>query len=169
MPPWPWGAGLSLSSPQGPTRPATGRGQKPQGPGWGCSSAEGGPGRPQGLTPSLPTECKCGPIDILFVLDSSESIGLQNFEIAKDFIIKVIDRLSRDELVKVSHTRPGASQGHQAGKGWVPGPLFLKSYNLHPPEYECGGGGPVGQVGLGQMVGGGVAAGTPTSPPDLGV
>lgn len=51
--------------------------------------------------PPTPTECKCGPIDILFVLDSSESIGLQNFEIAKDFIIKVIDRLSRDELVKV--------------------------------------------------------------------
>ncbi|XP_012586703.1 PREDICTED: collagen alpha-1(VI) chain, partial [Condylura cristata] len=45
-------------------------------------------------------ECKCGPIDILFVLDSSESIGLQNFEIAKDFVIKVLDRLSRDELVK---------------------------------------------------------------------
>lgn len=51
-------------------------------------------------------ECKCGPIDILFVLDSSESIGLQNFEIAKDFIIKVIDRLSRDELVKFE---PGQS------------------------------------------------------------
>lgn len=53
-----------------------------------------------GLSPLL--ECTCGPIDILFVLDSSESIGLQNFEIAKDFIIKVIDRLSKDELVKVS-------------------------------------------------------------------
>jgi hypothetical protein len=52
--------------------------------------------------PSHPIECKCGPIDILFVLDSSESIGLQNFEIAKDFIIRVIDRLSKDELVKVS-------------------------------------------------------------------
>lgn len=52
-------------------------------------------------TPLPPAECKCGPIDILFVLDSSESIGLQNFEIAKDFIVKVIDRLSRDELVKV--------------------------------------------------------------------
>lgn len=51
--------------------------------------------------PSHLLECTCGPIDILFVLDSSESIGLQNFEIAKDFIIKVIDRLSRDELVKV--------------------------------------------------------------------
>lgn len=51
-------------------------------------------------------ECKCGPIDILFVLDSSESIGLHNFEIAKEFIIKVIDRLSRDELVKF---QPGQS------------------------------------------------------------
>lgn len=51
-------------------------------------------------------ECKCGPIDILFVLDSSESIGLQNFEIAKDFIVKVIDRLSKDELVKFE---PGQS------------------------------------------------------------
>lgn len=46
-------------------------------------------------------ECTCGPVDLLFVLDSSESIGLQNFQIAKDFIIKVIDRLSKDERVKV--------------------------------------------------------------------
>uniref|UniRef100_A0A8C9UCU4 Collagen alpha-1(VI) chain n=1 Tax=Serinus canaria TaxID=9135 RepID=A0A8C9UCU4_SERCA len=47
-----------------------------------------------------PSECTCGPVDLLFVLDSSESIGLQNFQIAKDFIIKVIDRLSKDERVK---------------------------------------------------------------------
>lgn len=60
-----------------------------------------GPGSAPRLTAPPPTECTCGPIDILFVLDSSESIGLQNFEIAKDFIVKVIDRLSRDELVKV--------------------------------------------------------------------
>ncbi|CAM5148731.1 unnamed protein product [Eretmochelys imbricata] len=52
-------------------------------------------------------ECKCGPIDVLFVLDSSESIGLQNFQIAKDFIIKVIDRLNKDELVKFE---PGDSR-----------------------------------------------------------
>lgn len=45
-------------------------------------------------------ECRCGPVDVLFVVDSSESIGLQNFEIAKDFVIKVIDRLARDELVE---------------------------------------------------------------------
>ncbi|XP_030066246.1 LOW QUALITY PROTEIN: collagen alpha-1(VI) chain [Microcaecilia unicolor] len=45
-------------------------------------------------------ECACGPIDVLFVVDSSESIGLANFQMAKDFIIKVIDRLSKDEHVK---------------------------------------------------------------------
>ncbi|XP_044159386.1 collagen alpha-1(VI) chain [Bufo gargarizans] len=45
-------------------------------------------------------ECTCGPIDVLFVVDSSESIGSSNFQIAKEFIIKVIDRLSRDEHVK---------------------------------------------------------------------
>ncbi|KAJ6665315.1 hypothetical protein lerEdw1_004364 [Lerista edwardsae] len=44
-------------------------------------------------------ECKCGPIDVLFVVDSSESIGFQNFQIAKDFVVKVIDRLSKDEHV----------------------------------------------------------------------
>uniref|UniRef100_A0A8D0HQZ0 VWFA domain-containing protein n=1 Tax=Sphenodon punctatus TaxID=8508 RepID=A0A8D0HQZ0_SPHPU len=55
---------------------------------------------PKGLFTSA-AECTCGPIDVLFVLDSSESIGLQNFEIAKDFIVKVIDRLSKDERVKV--------------------------------------------------------------------
>ncbi|XP_075790235.1 collagen alpha-1(VI) chain [Pelodiscus sinensis] len=45
-------------------------------------------------------ECKCGPVDVLFVLDSSESIGDQNFLLAKNFIIKVIDRLVKDEHVK---------------------------------------------------------------------
>lgn len=48
------------------------------------------------------TECKCGPIDTIFVLDSSESIGEMNFGIAKDFIIKVIDRLRTEEHVMVS-------------------------------------------------------------------
>lgn len=66
--------------------------------------------------PPPPAECKCGPIDILFVLDSSESIGLQNFEIAKDFIVKVIDRLSRDELVKVCPSLASTRWGR-----WFPG------------------------------------------------
>lgn len=85
-----------------------------------------GGGAPPSCTPSAwhraaaapppPAECKCGPIDILFVLDSSESIGLQNFEIAKDFIVKVIDRLSRDELVKVCPSLASTHWGR-----WFPG------------------------------------------------
>ncbi|XP_052424680.1 collagen alpha-1(VI) chain-like [Carassius gibelio] len=38
-------------------------------------------------------ECKCGPLDIAFIVDSSESIGASNFAIAKDFIVTVMDRL----------------------------------------------------------------------------
>ncbi|XP_026769947.2 collagen alpha-1(VI) chain [Pangasianodon hypophthalmus] len=45
-------------------------------------------------------ECKCGPLNITFIVDSSESIGANNFAIAKDFIIAVIDRLVRDQQVK---------------------------------------------------------------------
>ncbi|KAA0707569.1 Collagen alpha-1(VI) chain [Triplophysa tibetana] len=38
-------------------------------------------------------ECKCGPLDIAFILDSSESIGASNFAIAKDFIVTLMNRL----------------------------------------------------------------------------
>uniref|UniRef100_A0A672VFR9 Collagen alpha-1(VI) chain n=1 Tax=Strigops habroptila TaxID=2489341 RepID=A0A672VFR9_STRHB len=64
----------------------------------GPAGPVGPPGPDVTLCPAA--ECTCGPVDLLFVLDSSESIGLQNFQIAKDFIIKVIDRLSKDERVK---------------------------------------------------------------------
>lgn len=57
-------------------------------------------------------ECKCGPLDITFIVDSSESIGANNFAIAKDFIIAVIDRLIRDQQVKfgLSESRIGVVQ-----------------------------------------------------------
>ncbi|XP_035426260.1 collagen alpha-1(VI) chain [Cygnus olor] len=88
----------------------------------GHRGPEGPPGPPGPVGPPGPDECEildiimkmcsccectCGPVDLLFVLDSSESIGLQNFQIAKDFIIKVIDRLSKDERVKFE---PGESR-----------------------------------------------------------
>lgn len=81
----------------------------------GYRGPEGNPGRPGPPGHSGPDdceilyviermcsccECQCGPIDILFVLDSSESIGDQNFGIAKDFILRVLDRLSTQESVK---------------------------------------------------------------------
>uniref|UniRef100_A0A3Q4HGG5 Collagen, type VI, alpha 1 n=1 Tax=Neolamprologus brichardi TaxID=32507 RepID=A0A3Q4HGG5_NEOBR len=45
-------------------------------------------------------ECKCAPVDLAFIVDSSESIGSTNFALAKDFIITVIDRLIKDQQVK---------------------------------------------------------------------
>lgn len=38
-------------------------------------------------------------------MDSSESIGSTNFALAKDFIITVIDRLAKDQQVKVSRAQ----------------------------------------------------------------
>ncbi|TRY98868.1 hypothetical protein DNTS_030259 [Danionella cerebrum] len=38
-------------------------------------------------------ECTCGPLDIAFIVDSSESIGASNFAIAKEFVVTVMDRL----------------------------------------------------------------------------
>ncbi|XP_023191342.1 collagen alpha-1(VI) chain [Xiphophorus maculatus] len=45
-------------------------------------------------------ECKCASVDLVFVVDSSESIGSTNFALAKDFIIAVIGRLIKDHQVK---------------------------------------------------------------------
>lgn len=47
------------------------------------------------------TECKCATLDLAFIVDSSESIGATNFALAKDFIIAVVDRLAKDQQVKV--------------------------------------------------------------------
>ena len=46
-------------------------------------------------------ECKCSTLDLAFIVDSSESIGATNFALAKDFIIAIIDRLAKDQQVKV--------------------------------------------------------------------
>lgn len=55
-----------------------------------------------GLWFSVWAECKCATLDLAFIVDSSESIGSTNFALAKDFIITVIDRLAKDQQVKVS-------------------------------------------------------------------
>lgn len=38
-------------------------------------------------------EKRCGPVDIVFVIDSSESVGLTNFTLEKNFVINTINRL----------------------------------------------------------------------------
>uniref|UniRef100_A0A3Q1HLI5 VWFA domain-containing protein n=1 Tax=Anabas testudineus TaxID=64144 RepID=A0A3Q1HLI5_ANATE len=44
--------------------------------------------------------CRCAPLDLAFIVDSSESIGETNFGLAKDFIVRLIDRLIKDQQVK---------------------------------------------------------------------
>ena len=43
---------------------------------------------------SLP-DCEklCGALDIVFVIDSSESVGMTNFTLEKNFVISTINRL----------------------------------------------------------------------------
>lgn len=62
-------------------------------------------------------ECKCGPLDLAFIVDSSESIGSTNFALAKDFIITVIDRLMKDQQVRFgfNESRIGVVQYSGAG------------------------------------------------------
>uniref|UniRef100_A0A673ZCQ8 Collagen type VI alpha 1 chain n=1 Tax=Salmo trutta TaxID=8032 RepID=A0A673ZCQ8_SALTR len=55
-------------------------------------------------------ECKCGPLDLAFIVDSSESIGSTNFALAKDFIITVIDRLIKDQQFGFNESRVGVVQ-----------------------------------------------------------
>uniref|UniRef100_S4RPX1 Collagen, type VI, alpha 1 n=1 Tax=Petromyzon marinus TaxID=7757 RepID=S4RPX1_PETMA len=46
-------------------------------------------------------ECKCGPVELIFVLDSSESIGTESFTISKEFIIQVLNRVVDNENIKI--------------------------------------------------------------------
>ncbi|TMS10107.1 Collagen alpha-1(VI) chain [Larimichthys crocea] len=65
----------------------------------GHRGPDGNPG-PPGPPGPAGTDCKCGSLDLAFIVDSSESIGESNFALAKDFIITVIDRLIKDQQVK---------------------------------------------------------------------
>lgn len=38
-------------------------------------------------------EKRCGALDIMFVIDSSESIGYTNFTLEKNFVVNVVSRL----------------------------------------------------------------------------
>uniref|UniRef100_A0A3Q3WJI0 VWFA domain-containing protein n=1 Tax=Mola mola TaxID=94237 RepID=A0A3Q3WJI0_MOLML len=67
----------------------------------GPKGDDGDPGDP-GPDFFVCAECKCAPLDLAFIVDSSESIGSSNFALAKDFIVAVIDRLVKDEQVKFS-------------------------------------------------------------------
>ncbi|XP_062868868.1 collagen alpha-2(VI) chain isoform X1 [Trichomycterus rosablanca] len=57
-------------------------------------------------------EKKCGAVDIVFVIDSSESVGLTNFTLEKNFVINTVNRLgsiAKDPLSETG-TRVGVVQ-----------------------------------------------------------
>lgn len=54
-------------------------------------------------------EKKCGAMDIVFVIDSSESVGLTNFTLEKNFVISTINRLGS------MATEPDAESGMRVG------------------------------------------------------
>ncbi|OCT75709.1 hypothetical protein XELAEV_18030895mg [Xenopus laevis] len=43
------------------------------------------------------TDCKDTPLDLVFIIDSSESVGPENFHIIKQFVNKLIDKISSDQ------------------------------------------------------------------------
>ncbi|XP_072902583.1 collagen alpha-2(VI) chain isoform X2 [Hemitrygon akajei] len=54
-------------------------------------------------------EKQCGPLDIVFVIDSSESIGLTNFTLEKNFVINTVSRLG--SMAKDPNSKTGARIG----------------------------------------------------------
>uniref|UniRef100_A0A6J0VF06 Collagen alpha-2(VI) chain isoform X1 n=1 Tax=Pogona vitticeps TaxID=103695 RepID=A0A6J0VF06_9SAUR len=54
-------------------------------------------------------EKRCGPLDIVFIIDSSESIGYTNFSLEKNFVINVVSRLG--SIAKSPTSETGARVG----------------------------------------------------------
>ncbi|KAF4083391.1 hypothetical protein AMELA_G00140660 [Ameiurus melas] len=54
-------------------------------------------------------EKRCGALDIVFVIDSSESVGLTNFTLEKNFVISTINRLG--SIAKDPHSETGTRVG----------------------------------------------------------
>ncbi|KAL6104666.1 col6a1 [Pungitius sinensis] len=54
-------------------------------------------------------------MDLTFIVDSSESIGSANFALAKEFIITVIDRLTKDQQLKFATNESGLSVVQYSG------------------------------------------------------
>jgi collagen type VI alpha len=67
------------------------------------------------MDPAVPPDCekRCGALDVVFVIDSSESIGYTNFTLEKNFVINVVNRLgtiARDPKSETGQWEPGRMQ-----------------------------------------------------------
>lgn len=46
------------------------------------------------LSPGCGVKCRESPLELVFVIDSSESVGPDNFNVVKDFVNALVDRAS---------------------------------------------------------------------------
>lgn len=76
-------------------------------PGWGQCT------QPSPLCPPTDCEKRCGALDVVFVIDSSESIGYTNFTLEKNFVINVVNRLGA--IAKDPKSETGQLRRPQAG------------------------------------------------------
>ena len=74
------------------------------------------PGSADPTTLPAPADCekRCGALDVVFVIDSSESIGYTNFTLEKNFVINVVNRLGA--IAKDPKSETG--QLHRSGVGY---------------------------------------------------
>uniref|UniRef100_A0A672VCK9 Collagen alpha-2(VI) chain n=1 Tax=Strigops habroptila TaxID=2489341 RepID=A0A672VCK9_STRHB len=71
---------------------------------------EPGPRGPTGEAgPEVQYHKRCGALDIMFVIDSSESIGYTNFTLEKNFVVNVVSRLG--SIAKDPKSQTGARVG----------------------------------------------------------
>lgn len=75
---------------------------------------------------SLSPDCekRCGALDIMFVIDSSESIGYTNFTLEKNFVVNVVSRLgsiAKDPKSQTGLDCVGTEWGTGKRNGsWIP-------------------------------------------------
>lgn len=85
----------------------------------------GRPPRAHWPAPLPPADCekRCGALDVVFVIDSSESIGYTNFTLEKNFVINVVNRLGaiakdpKSETGQLCPQRPGREPRAVLGAG----------------------------------------------------
>lgn len=84
----------------------------------------------------LVSDCEkhCGPLDVIFIIDSSESIGLTNFTLEKNFVIKTISRLGTMASNPASPTGTAKTRiNWQADRR---DSKFLKNGLVNPPDLD---------------------------------
>ena len=91
---------------------------------------------PPGLSPpGCGVTCRQAPLELVFVIDSSESVGPENFDVVKDFVNALVDRVSvgpdvtRVGVVLYSHVNTVVlALGHEASADRVKSAVRSMAY-----------------------------------------